>query len=66
MRIALFIAALLLVACSQEADKEDDDSALYDAAKAPLDKAEAAQDAALEAKEKVDAALEEAEGDDGG
>ena len=64
MKLAVLVVSLFLVACSADSGKDDDDSVLYDAAKQPLDKAEAARDAAEDARAKVDAALEESEGTD--
>jgi hypothetical protein len=63
MKFAVFALSLFLFGCSADSGKEDEDSVLYDAAKEPLDKAEAAREAAEDAKAKVDAALEESEGD---
>lgn len=62
MRIIVFVMSLLLLGCAPDDDGKDEDSVLYDAAKEPLDKAEAVQDAALEAKDRVDAAVEDSEG----
>ena len=62
MKLAVIALSLFLFSCSADSGKEDEDSVLYDAAKEPLDKAEAAREAAEDAKAKVDAALEESEG----
>jgi len=62
MRFAVFALTLLLIGCSSDSGKEEEESVLYDSAKQPLDKADAAREAAEDAKARVDAALEESEG----
>lgn len=61
MKYSLLLASLLLLGCSSDSDKEDKDSVLLDAARSPLDKAEAVEDVVLESKDKLDDAIEEAE-----
>ena len=63
MRTALLAAILVLSACGGGSDDaEADSSALYDAAREPLDKADAVEDQLLESKQQIDAALDEADG----
>ena len=59
MKYALILAGLLLLGCSSDSDEEGKDSVLLDAARTPLDKAEAVEDVVLESKDKLDDAIEE-------
>jgi hypothetical protein len=61
MRYTWIIAGILLAACSSEPAEEDEQSVLYDAAKTPLDKAQSVEATLLEAAEKRDEAIEEAD-----
>ena len=60
MRITWIIAGLLLAACTSEPDEDEQQGVLYDAAKAPLDKAEAVEATLLESAERRDEAIEDA------
>ncbi len=60
MRYVLLFACMLAFGCSSESEEEDS-TVLYDAAKAPLDKAESVEETLLEAAEKRDDAIEESE-----
>jgi len=51
---------MLAFGCSSESEEEDN-TVLYDAAKAPMDKAESVEETVLEAAEKLDDAIEESE-----
>jgi len=61
MKFALLLAGLLMFGCSAEPEEEEDSSVLYDAAKAPLDKAKSVEETLLESAEKRDDAIEESE-----
>lgn len=58
MRHIILLACLLAFGCSSETEG-DDESVLYDAARAPLDKAESVEETLLEAAEERDEAIEE-------
>ncbi len=60
MRFVLLFACMLAFGCSSESEEEDS-TVLYDAAKAPLDKAESVEETLLDAAEKRDDAIEESE-----
>ena len=60
MRYAILLAFMLVLGCSSDTEDEDE-SVLYDSAKAPLDKAEAVEDTILEGAEKLEDAIEESE-----
>lgn len=60
MKYALLLASMLAFGCSSETEEEDN-SVLYDSAKAPLDKAESVEETVLEGARKLDDAIEESE-----
>ena len=60
MKKLILILAIALTGCSSESENEED-SVLLDAAKQPIDKAEAVEDTLLEAQEQRDKAIEDAE-----
>ena len=60
MKYALLLASMLTFGCSSETEEEDN-SVLYDSAKAPLDKAESVEDTVLEGAKKLEDAIEESE-----
>ena len=60
MKKLILILAFTMAGCAPEPD-QDDDSVLLDAAKNPIDKAEAVEDTLLDAKEQRDKAIEDAE-----
>ena len=60
MRHILLLACMLALGCSSESEDEDN-SVLYDSAKAPLDKAESVEDIILESAERREDAIAESE-----
>jgi hypothetical protein len=55
------LLCLLILGCSSETDREDDQSILLDSAKAPIDKAESVEGIVLESKDKIDDAVDAAD-----
>ena len=60
--VCALLLGLVLAACGDSTDSKEDNSALYDAARQPLDKAEAVEDVILESKDRLDEAVDEADG----
>ncbi|NCF23202.1 MAG: hypothetical protein GWP60_01585 [Gammaproteobacteria bacterium] len=61
MKYIVLVASMAILGCSAEPDEEDGQGVLLDAAKAPVEKAEAVEGLVLESKDRIDEAVDDAD-----